>query len=44
MAATKEGTRARRVAVAPPEGRSFARDVAEKYGVTYESLMETEEG
>ena len=24
--------------IAPPEGQSFARDIAEKYGVTYESL------
>ncbi len=44
VAETKEGKHSFRVKVAPPEGRSFARDVAEKYGVTYESLMETAEG
>ncbi len=27
-----------RVEVAPPEGLSYARDIAEKYGVTYEAL------
>ena len=27
-----------RMVIAPPEGQSFARDIAEKYGVTYESL------
>ena len=31
-------TLARAVLIAPPEGQSFARDIAEKYGVTYESL------
>ena len=38
VAETKDGTNSFRVRVAPPEGRSFARDIAEKYGVTYESL------
>ena len=28
-----------KVEVAPPEGMSFARDIAEKYGVTYEMLI-----
>ena len=39
VAETKEGKHSFRVKVAPPEGRSFARDIAEKYGVTYESLV-----
>ena len=38
VAETKDGKHSFRVKVAPPEGRSFARDIAEKYGVTYESL------
>ncbi len=29
-----------KVEVAPPEGMSFAKDIAEKYGVTYEMLTE----
>lgn len=35
---TKEGRRSYRLKVAPPEGTSYARDIAEKYGVTYEML------
>ena len=27
-----------KVKVAPPQGMSYARDIAEKYGVTYEML------
>ena len=38
VAETKEGKHSFRMKVAPPEGQSFAREVAEKYGVTYESL------
>ena len=38
VAETKEGKHSFRVVVAPPEGQSFARDIAEKYGVTYECL------
>ncbi len=38
VAETKEGRHSFRVMVAPPEGQSFARDIAEKYGVTYERL------
>ena len=33
-----------RVVIAPPEGQSFARDIAEKYGVTYESLTAAKTG
>ncbi len=32
------GERSFKVAVAPPEGMSYARDIAQKYGVTYELL------
>ena len=35
---TENGSRSFRAVVAPPEGMSFARDIAEKYGVTYEML------
>ena len=38
VAGTKDGKHTFRIAVAPPEGQSYARDIAEKYGVTYESL------
>ena len=38
VAETKNGQHSFRVKVAPPEGQSFARNIAEKYGVTYESL------
>ena len=37
-AQNEEGRPSFRVRVAPPQGRSFARDIAEKYGVTYERL------
>ena len=30
---TKEGRRSYRIRVAPPEGLSYAQDIAEKYGV-----------
>ena len=33
------GQRSFKVEVAPPEGMSYARDIAEKYGVTYEMLI-----
>ncbi len=33
------GERSYKVKVAPPEGMSYARDIAVKYGVTYESLV-----
>ena len=36
----KNGERSFKVEVAPPEGNSFARDIAEKYGVTFEMLTE----
>ena len=32
------GERSFRIAVAPPEGMSYARDIAEKYGVTFDAL------
>lgn len=36
---TEGGRRSFRVALAQPEGSSYARDIAEKYGVTYEMLV-----
>jgi hypothetical protein len=33
------GKRSFRLKAAAPEGMSYARDIAEKYGVTYEMLM-----
>lgn len=38
VAETKGKEHSFRMIIAPPEGQSFARDIAEKYGVTYESL------
>ena len=38
VAETKEGKNSFRVRIAPPEGKSFAREIAEKYGVTYDLL------
>ena len=38
VAETKEGENSFRIRIAPPEGKSFARNIAEKYGVTYEHL------
>ncbi len=35
---TEEGNRSFRVMIAPPEGMSYANDIARKYGVTYEML------
>ena len=41
LVALSDGSqRSFKVKVAPPEGLSHARDIAEKYGVTYEMLME----
>ena len=37
---SEEGKRSYEVAVAPPVGMSYAKDIAEKYGVTYEELTE----
>ncbi len=35
---SEDGKRSFKVEIAPPEGMSYARDIAEKYGVTYEML------
>ena len=37
----QEGRRSYKVFIAPPDGSSYARDIAEKYGVTYDQLMKT---
>lgn len=37
---SEEGNRSYKVDVAPPEGLSYAKDIAEKYGVTYEMLVQ----
>ena len=36
---TEEGKRSFKVALAKPEGSSYAKDIAEKYGVTYDMLV-----
>ena len=36
---TDDGKRSFKVALAKPEGSSYAKDIAEKYGVTYEMLV-----
>lgn len=36
-----EGERSYKVFLAPPEGVSYAKDIAEKYGVTFEQLKKT---
>ncbi|SFG12391.1 MutS domain V [Lachnospiraceae bacterium C7] len=35
-----EGKRSYKVVICPPSGKSYAKDIAEKYGVTYEMLVE----
>ena len=37
---SEDHRRSFRIETAPPEGSSYARDIAEKYGVTYDSLVE----
>ena len=39
VAETKDGKNSFRVRIAPPEGKSFAREIAVKYGVTYDALV-----
>lgn len=36
---TEEGKRSFKVALAKPEGSSYAKDIAKKYGVTYDMLV-----
>ena len=40
----KNGQRSFKVEVCPPEGESFAKDIAEKYGVTFELLTSDSQG
>lgn len=45
VAETRDGKNSFRMKIAPPEGKSFAREIAVKYGVTYEALVnEAESG
>ena len=39
VAESEEGKRSFKIHIAPPEGKSYAEDIAEKYGVTYEALI-----
>jgi hypothetical protein len=39
VAETKDGKNSFRVKIAPPEGKSFAPEIAVKYGVTYDALV-----
>ncbi len=41
MRTGENGERSYKVEIAPPEGMSYANDIAKKYGVTYEMLTET---
>lgn len=36
-----EGQRSYKVFIAPPEGVSYAKDIAEKYGVTFDQLKKS---
>lgn len=40
VAETEDGRRSYRVRVGQPQGLSYAKDIAEKYGVTYEQLIQ----
>lgn len=39
----QDGERSYKVAIAPPQGKSYAEDIAKKYGVTYELLVNDKE-
>jgi hypothetical protein len=43
VAQSDSGQRSFRIIAASPEGRSYAEDIAEKYGVTYEMLTKDDE-
>jgi len=43
VAETTDGKNSFRVRVAPPAGKSYAREIAEKYGVTFEALCNMQE-
>jgi hypothetical protein len=42
VAKSDGGNRSFKVEIAPPEGLSYAKDIAEKYGVTYDMLVQSE--
>ncbi len=44
VAETEDGKRSYQIRVAAPRGLSYARDIAEKYGVTYDMLMKEKQG
>ncbi len=43
VALSDGGQRSFKVKVAPPQGMSYAQDIARKYGVTYDMLINKEE-
>lgn len=43
VAESNDGIRSFKMKIAPPEGKSYAEDIAVKYGVTYESLIADKE-
>ena len=40
VAGIEEGKRSFKITRAKPDGKSYARDIADKYGLSFESLME----
>ena len=39
VAGIEEGKRSFKIVRAKPDGKSYARDIAEKYGLSYESIV-----
>ena len=44
VAGIEEGARSFRIHRAKPDGKSYAKDIADKYGLSFESLMERANG
>ena len=40
VAGIEEGKRSFRIVRAKPDGKSYARDIAERYGLTYQNILE----